>query len=70
MPGLSDLWKRFKKGSRWINLMRETYKYGVNAELESEIKRFEDEVITPLEAAWAALPAADKEAFWQKEVKR
>lgn len=59
------LYTRFVRATRAMATAREDS--GPNPFVASEARRFEAEVVAPMEAAWARLTQAQQEIFWNRE---
>lgn len=55
MNSFMSLYKKFVKGTAWINRERQTKPFGHDPAFESEIWRFEKEVTGPLDHEWLKL---------------
>lgn len=55
------LYAIFIRGSKWNCEMRLKFPIGKNPSFESDLWRFDNEVVKPMEEAWAKLPAEIKE---------
>ncbi len=61
------LWVMFKKGTDWINKEYETHilpdgRRHYDPHLETQIKRFEDEVIKPMDLLWVEMTEGERNA--------
>ena len=61
------LWAMFKKGSEWINQEYETHilpdgKRHYDPHLETQIKRFDDEVMKPMDILWSEMTDRERSA--------